>query len=106
MSLTVRALADRKRWARATSKRLKHSRAYRDVLAHLAFRAGSGRMWDYSLKQIAAEVEVVEKTVRRALASFKDQGIIAIKKKGPSASEYTINFEDESVAKEWTFCPP
>ena len=100
MSLTVRALADRKRWARATSKRLKHSRAYRDVLAHLAFRAGSGRVWHYSLKQIAAEVEngVNEKTVRRALATFKDQGIIIIiKKKGAAASEYTMNFEDQPV---------
>ena len=75
------------------------------MLAYLAFRAGSGRVWGYSLKQIAAEVEpkVVEKTVRRAVDKFQAQGIIAIKRHGPKASEYTVHFEVDPAAKSGHF---
>ena len=102
-------LADRKRWAREASKCLKHTRAERDVLAHLAFRAGSGRVFGYSLKQIAADIsanehEVVEKTVRRAITKFQAQGLITITRHGPEASEYTLK-SGHSVPKEWTNCP-
>ena len=60
---TVVELADRKRWARATSKRLKHSRAFRDLLAHLAFRAGCGRVWNYSLADLSEDSNVSKSQV-------------------------------------------
>ena len=92
----------RKQWARATSKQLKHTRAERDVLAHLAFRAGSGRVWDYTLERIAADIsedgaKVVEKTVRRAVAKFKAQGIITVKNHSQKPLEY--------IFPVWTNCP-
>ena len=92
----------RKQWARATSKQLKHTRAERDVLAHLAFRAGSGRVWDYTLERIAADIsedgaQVVEKTVRRAVAKFKAQGIMIVKNHSQKPLEY--------IFPVWTNCP-
>lgn len=83
----------RKQWARATSKRLKHSRAHRDLLAHLAFRAGSGRVWAYTLEELALGCDGSKPHVQRGLSLFANQGIITIKRNGPKASEYTVNFE-------------
>ena len=94
----VSELATRKRWARSMSKCMKHSRAEKDVLAHLAFRAGSGKVWGYTLKQLAADIqpEVDEKTVRRAVAKFQAQGIMTVKNQSQRPLEYT---------PVWTLCP-
>ena len=102
----------RKQWARTVSKALGHSRAHRAVLAHLAYRAGNGQVWNYTLVKIGGELDppVVEKTVRRALAMFLQQGIITVKRHGSKASEYTLNFEVDITQRvikmstyEWTF---
>ena len=68
-------------------------------------------MFGYSLKQIAADIsadehkhEVVEKTVRRAVAKFQAQGLVTIDRHGPKASEYTLK-SGHCVPKEWTNCP-
>ena len=87
----------RKQWARATSKRLKHSRAHRDLLAHLAFRAGSGRVWAYTLEELALGCDGSKPHVQRGLNLFANQGIITIKRHGPKASEYTVNFEENDI---------
>ena len=89
----VRELADRKRWARATSKRLKHSRAHKELLAHLAFRAGCGRVWNYSLGELAQDCDGSKPHVQRGLTLFAAQGLITVKRNGPKASEYAVHFE-------------
>ena len=94
-------LADRKRWARATSKRLKHSRACRDLLAHMACRAGSGRVWNYSLADLSEDSNVSKSQVRRGVAQFVEEGLITVKRHGPMASEYTLLFSDGPVKE----CP-
>ncbi len=83
----------RKQWARTVSKALGHSRAHRDLLAELAYRAGDGKVWSYSLKHLAEESEVSKPQVQRGLAIFAAEGLIAIKRHGPKPSEYTVNFE-------------
>ena len=105
-----RELPDRKRWARATSKRLKHSRAHRDLLAHLAYRGGKGEVWNYSLEELAEGSGVSARHVRRGLDLFALEGIITINRRGPKASQYILNLDvdisqrvDMASSQEWTW---
>ena len=91
------SLPSRKRWARSVSKAKGHSRAHRDLLEYLAYRAGTGQVWGYDLGDLAEGSGVSESQVRRGLTRFVDEGIISIKRLGPRASAYTLHFDNESL---------
>ena len=92
-STTTTSLTTRKAWSRTVSKAAGHSRAHKDLLAHLAYRASNGEVWSYSLAALAEESGVSERHVRRGLDLFAAQRIITINRRGPKASQYTLNFE-------------
>ena len=94
-------LAYRKRWARATSKQMKHSRAHKELLAHLAYRAGYGRVFHQSLSKLAQDCDGSKPHVQRGLALFVAQGLISVKRHGREASEYTVHFGPDPGPKSY-----
>ena len=73
------------------------------MLAYLAFRAGTGKVWNYTLEALGEGSGVSERHVRRGLDLFAAEGLIDIKRSGPNPSEYTVNFEIDPTSKSGHF---
>ena len=54
-------------------------------------------MWNYTLEELAQGCDGSKPHVQRGLNLFANQGIITIKRHGPKASEYTVNFEENDI---------
>ena len=61
----------------------------------MAFRAGNGtgKVWKYSLADLAEGSGGSKPHVQRGLTLFASEGLITVKRHGPKASEYTLHFE-------------
>ena len=92
--MNVPSRVERKRWAQDAAKTLNLNAAARAVLEHLAFIAGNrGKSWGRSQDDLAKELGLSDRTIRRAASQFAQEGLITIKRQGQIPSEYIPDFE-------------
>ena len=92
MKDTMIPLVQRKAWCATKIAEHRLRRPARDLLEHLAYKAGSGRVWNHSQEDMAEALKVSRSTVSRGMAVLKAKGLVESQQEHHRGDEYTLAF--------------